>query len=99
MLIVNPAGKAARKVAKVASRPKELAGLRLGLLDNGKPRADVMVKEVGRLLNERYPMVSTFYIQRGTGRLDTRKTGGDSFDDILQQVVGKADVVVNGVGD
>ena len=99
MLIVNPAGSSTRSVAKVARRPPNLAGLRLGLLDNGKPKADVMMKAVGRLLNERYPLASTFYIQRGTGRLDTRKTGGNSFDEILQQVVGKCDVVVNGVGD
>ena len=99
MLIVNPAGRSARSVAEVATRPTDLAGLRLGLLDNGKPKADVMVKAVGRLLNERYPLASTFYIQRGTGRLDTRKTGGDAFDEVLQQVVAEADVVVSGVGD
>ena len=99
MLIVNPAGNSARSMAKVAARRKDLAGLRLGLLDNGKPKADVMVKAVGRLLNERYPLASTFYIQRATGRLDTRKTGGDPFDEILQQVVATSDMVINGVGD
>lgn len=44
---------------EMADRPVELKGLRLGLLDNRKSNANVLLEELGRGLMEQYDVAGT----------------------------------------
>lgn len=52
--ILDPTEQGERREAHAAPRPRALAGLRLGLLANGKPGAAALLEEVGALLRDRY---------------------------------------------
>jgi len=75
-----------------ASRPADLRGRVVGLLDNGKPNADRLLEHVGALLAR----------EHGVGRLvrvrkpsPYRPASGETID----QVAKEADVVLIGIGD
>ena len=77
---------------ELAVRPASLSGVRLGLLDNGKPNAAELLKAFGYRLADRVGLsqVTTF----------VKPVFGDSVDEALVQRIREAcDVVVAGVGD
>jgi hypothetical protein len=49
-VVHDPRGTRVDAVPALAARPASLAGLRLGLLDNGKEQADVLLRRAGALL-------------------------------------------------
>lgn len=54
-VFLDPTGAAAGGEDRtLAPRPATFNGLTLGLLDNGKPNAAVLLEEVGRQLGERF---------------------------------------------
>ncbi len=53
--VLNPEGTIVEKGTKLAPRLKTLDGKRIGLVWNGKPNGDVLLKEVGKLIKERFP--------------------------------------------
>jgi hypothetical protein len=53
MDVLDPRGIAPSDVKPAARRPASLRGLRIGVLDNGKPNADVLLIRVAELLAER----------------------------------------------
>jgi hypothetical protein len=53
--VVDPSGSEPHATGvEVAPRPTTLAGTRLGVLDNGKPNADHVVRSLGRHLHRRF---------------------------------------------
>ncbi|TDD10970.1 UGSC family (seleno)protein [Nonomuraea diastatica] len=76
----------------LAPRPAGLRGLTVGLLDNTKPNAVPLLREIGGELRRR----------AGAGRsiLYTKDYFGmPAADDLLKQIAGECDVVVTAVGD
>jgi hypothetical protein len=54
MDVLNPIPPAApAAVMPLARRPRDLRGIRIGILDNSKPNADVLLGRVAELLVER----------------------------------------------
>ncbi|OZM83243.1 hypothetical protein CFP66_01435 [Pseudonocardia sp. MH-G8] len=54
-VILDPTGEVERNEDRaLAARPATLDGATLGLLDNGKPNAAVLLDEVGRQLADRF---------------------------------------------
>ncbi len=53
MDVLDPAGRRVVAARRLAARPASLAGLTVGLLDNSKPNARVLLERVGTLLVER----------------------------------------------
>ena len=51
---IDPTAAGGKEKVSMASRPKDLAGKVLGLLDNTKEQADVILKTIGDALRERY---------------------------------------------
>ncbi|OGA37861.1 MAG: hypothetical protein A3G24_08590 [Betaproteobacteria bacterium RIFCSPLOWO2_12_FULL_62_13] len=51
---VDPTWAAGKSRVKPAARPLDLAGKVVGLLDNRKEQADVILQTVGEVLRERY---------------------------------------------
>jgi hypothetical protein len=54
MDILDPVPPSARgAIAALATRPRDLRGKRIGILDNSKPNADTLLERVATLLCER----------------------------------------------
>ena len=50
MKVLSPFGATPDTVTPLAKRPSSLTGLRVGVLDNSKPNADVLLRRVAELL-------------------------------------------------
>jgi hypothetical protein len=99
LTLVNPAGTPPEVTHRHATRPTDLSGLRLGLLDNGKANADLMLHALSERLRERVGLVETVYLSRREPGRDHRKRRPHEYDEFLETLVEQCDVVVNGVGD
>lgn len=88
--VVNPLGVPRQQVNKLAPRRLDnLAGRRVGLLDNNKPNADKFLRLVGELLEARHPE-----IQLVPKRKMTRMEA-----DGLAELAAGCDVVINAFAD
>jgi len=88
--IVNPDGvPAAKRSALAARRFETLAGLRVGLLDNNKPNADMFLQFVGSLLQARHPGIQ-LVAKRKMTRMEA---------DGLAEFAAGCDVVINAFAD
>ena len=76
----------------LATRPDTLDGKVVGLLDNGKRNADVLLRAVATLLGEKYQLLDVVYVNKGNAtRIAPRP--------IMEELLTKADVLVTAVGD
>jgi len=76
----------------LSPRPTSLKGLTVGLLDNTKPNATLLLEEIGRELAEHYGIAGT--------RLYTKDYFGTPVKpELLEQIADEVDVVVTAVGD
>jgi hypothetical protein len=73
-------------------RPKSLAGLRVGLVDNSKFNSDQVLERVGKLLERDYGVKA--HIMRRK-----RTAGIPASPEIIAEFKANCDVVVAGVGD
>jgi hypothetical protein len=91
--ILDPAGKAERDpVAVLTPRVRDLAGLRLGLLDNAKPNAALVLQTLAEQLRSQYHLgeVATF----------TKSYFGTPVDeDRAKEIAQSCEAVIAGVGD
>ena len=88
--LLDPTGKPQPKEATLAIRPESLRGQRVGLLDNAKANADVLLDRVGKLLRTQHGVDA--FVRR---RKET-STRGATF---LPDFAGEVNVVVNALGD
>jgi hypothetical protein len=88
--LLDPTGKPRPQEAALAPRPDLLKGWRIGLLDNAKPNADVLLDRVEEILRS----------QHGVGAFVRRRketsTRGATF---LPEFAGEVQLVVNALGD
>lgn len=54
MHVLDPAGSTAIDAKALATRPSDLAGAVVGILDNSKPNARVLLERVAAILRERH---------------------------------------------
>jgi hypothetical protein len=99
LMIVNPAGAPPELSHRLAVRPAELTGLRLGVLDNGKANADMLLHALSAKLTARFGVVETAYLSRRQPGMDHRKRRPGEYDEFLEILTQQCDVVINGVGD
>jgi hypothetical protein len=97
--IVNPAGAPPELKHQLAARPADLKGLRLGLLDNGKANADMLLHALSERLQTRLGVVETVYLSRRQPGRDHRRRRPGEYDEFLETLVEQCDLVLNGVGD
>jgi len=93
-MIMDPTGQAARMetAMQLATRPTELSGKTVGLLDNGKQNAGRFVDELGKVLVERYGVGSVVVRKKPVATVDAPQ-------ELLEDLHGAVDLVVIGVGD
>jgi len=95
--ILDPTGRTAAadesRLSGLAARPADLAGARIGLLDNTKHNALLFLTEVGELLISEHGAENVSIVE-------TKKSFSVPIDDeIVSRYRGTCDVVVTGVGD
>jgi hypothetical protein len=95
--IMDPTGRAGRAEAAAAGlalapRPENLAGARVGLLENGKQNARLFIEQLADVLRERY----------GAGEVTLRRKevfSAPAPPELVDELSSASDVVVIGVGD
>lgn len=90
MRIVDPVGARNEAVRQLARRPAALAGLRLGLLHNGKPGGEQLLARIAERLTERHGIASSAYWRK------PHPSGQATF---LEDLEGRCDVVVGALSD
>jgi hypothetical protein len=94
--IMDPTGRAARQTAEaglaLAQRSADLSGARVGLLENGKQNAKLLLEEVADALRDRYGV--------GDVRLWRKEVfSAPAPPELVDEMSAASDVVVIGVGD
>lgn len=90
MEVLVPTGLADRRAKPPARRPPSLRGLRIGVLDNSKPNAGVLLKTVAARLAERSGAAAV---------RSWRKPGSARAAANLDEIVAASDVVLTGSAD
>jgi hypothetical protein len=91
--ILSPEGTSELQQHQLAPRRfKTLDGVRLGLLGNSKLNSDAVLAEIGEMLKERYKLETVFMRSKPT-------FSKPAPDELVDEMVEKADVIVTGVGD
>ncbi len=90
MDILDPTGVAETEVRTLARRPSTLAGCRIGVLDNSKPNADVLLGRIAALL-----------VEHTGARLVSRwtKPGASRPAANLDEIAAESDVILTGSAD
>lgn len=90
MEILSPTGAVESHARTLASRRSSLAGARIGVLDNSKPNADVLLGRVAELIATR----------TGAGAITHwRKPGSSRPAVVIDEVVAGSDLVLTGSAD
>jgi hypothetical protein len=91
--LLDPTGDTAgTEDVRLAPRPAGLAGLRLGLLDNGKPNAALLLSEVAGELRRGWGVDSSSTYVKGY-------FGTPVEESLVQRILKNCDFVVAGIGD
>ncbi len=91
MLIHRPDGHVATPPATLAPSPAVLAGRRIGILDNRKPNADVLLERLAERLVERTGATVV--------RTETKNAAVACNDQVLGLLAEEVDVILTGTAD
>ena len=86
------------ELARLASSPASLAGLRIAVLDNGKPNAAVVMARAAETLAARVGAEVTLVIKKGPGGRSAN-AAIPCAEDVFARVVEEADLVLTGAAD
>jgi hypothetical protein len=91
--LLDPTGDSDRSTnTTLAPRPQTLKGLIVGLLDNSKPNGAVVLRAVGRELQEKYGVREIRMFQKGY-------FGTPVEESVVQQILHNCDFAVAAIGD
>ncbi|UCF82974.1 MAG: hypothetical protein JSV50_17580 [Desulfobacteraceae bacterium] len=92
MEVFDPTTPPVKESISYAPRPKDLNGLRVGLIENTKHNSDVLLLKIVERLKERFGMEMAL--------LNRKKSASDHVtDDVIEDLKKKADFVIAGIGD
>lgn len=90
--VFDPTIEAKSRRIDFVPRPKSLAGLRVGLVDNSKFNSDQVLERVGKLLERDYGVTSHVMLRKVTAGIPASPA-------IIAEFKANCDIVVAGVGD
>ena len=90
--VLDPTNEPVETTFEKAPRPESLKGLRLGLIDNGKKNSDYLVKKIGHRLRELYGLSDDIHVRKPSPSHAIPQ-------DMAEELAGKVDLVVAGIGD
>ena len=88
---IDPSAGGGKETILLAPRPTDLSGKAVGLLDNTKEQADIILQTVGEALCERYG-VETLIIRR------KEHYSKPAAAEIIEEMAGQVDVAIAGLG-
>jgi hypothetical protein len=92
MEVFDPTTPPVKESISYAPRPKDLNGLRVGLIENTKHNSDVLLLKIVERLKERFGMEMVL--------LNRKKSASDHVTDVvIEDLKKKADFVIAGIGD
>ena len=92
MEIFDPTVSAEREAFDYAPRPKDLKGLKVGLVENTKFNSEKILRKIAERLDERYKVKLV--------HVDHKKSSSHSVnDDAIATLKASSDFVIAGVGD
>ena len=92
MVVLDPTAETRAAQHELAARLPALDGRAIGLLDNAKQNADVLLSRVEEVLSRRYGLSEVVRHQKP-------KTAGDAPLPMLEELAQRCDLVINAVGD
>jgi len=90
MDVLNPTRPAPSQTKPLAPRPASLRGRRIGVLDNSKPNADVLLGRLAEMLAERYGAAAG---------VKWKKPGASRPATMIDEIARSVDLVLTGSGD
>jgi hypothetical protein len=90
--VLDPTNEPVKTSFKMAWRPESLAGLTLGLIDNGKKNSDYLVKKISGRLRELYELGGDILVRKPS---PSHAIPVDAAENLAERV----DVAVAGIGD
>jgi len=90
LIVLDPTLEVQAAQIERAARPAQMHTL--GLLDNGKPNSDKLLRQVATLLSERYPALEIKYYRKPGAYRPAPSA-------LLDQVAAECDSAVVGIGD
>lgn len=96
--IYRPDGEIGQAPAELAASPQSLTGLRIAVLDNGKPNAAFVMTRLAESLAVRVGGEVTLVVKKGP-RGESANAAIPCDPEIFERVVAAADVVVTGTAD
>jgi hypothetical protein len=90
--VFDPTDGPVAKVFAPAVRPASLAGKVIGILDNGKTKSDLLLREVEALLRSEADVADVVLIRKPSAYRPAP-------DEQLDELARRADAVVTGIGD
>jgi hypothetical protein len=92
MEIFDPTIPPVKESISYAPRPKDLNGLRVGLIENSKHNSDVLLLKIFERLQERFGMEMVL--------INRKKSAADHVtNNVIMDLKEKADFVIAGIGD
>ena len=92
MEIFDPTISAEREAFSYSPRPKDLHGLKVGLVENTKFNSESILRKIAERLDERYKVKLV--------HVDHKKSSSHSVnEEAIAKLKGEADFVIAGVGD
>lgn len=92
MKLFDPTSTPRKRTMSLAPRRRHLAGLRVGLVENTKFNADVMLRKIGERLASQYGMVVNPMVRKRSPSHGVTENQADG----LRKI---SDFIVSGVGD
>ena len=93
MILVDPTGSDMDvTVLHISPRPNDLRGKRLGLLDNTKANAEIILRKIADILDEKYGFSEIYHAKKHSSNLPPKP-------ELLSDLHRYADIVIAGVGD
>ena len=90
--IFDPTAPPVAREVRLAPRPADLRGVRLGLIENTKFNSDTLLVKLADRLRERYGMTMTHMARK-------RSPSHEVDDRAIAELKARSDVVISGVGD
>ena len=93
VILVDPTGHNLNTTSlHISPRPSGLQGKRLGLLDNTKANAEVILRKIADILDAKYEFSEIYYTKKHSSNLPPKP-------EVLSNLHRYADIVIAGIGD